>query len=284
MLMQTTLLLATLQIGQPRRDTYVPLSGTVVSGVAGYYKQRAFVGAANVTVYCANGKFDGRFNEWLAVWDEDQTSGSPNYLGGFHFYHPNKLEGAISLIYQSTCGEKSDGTTPAFFSKSFQTTTVERKGQKGNRRKVKARLALRTTDSSFESVDMAFATIVEIVEAHYILRLRTRPRNHDGKVERPEGAVDAERAACAAIEREIRLVFALLAKDKKIAGADDVRLRLVKFLEEPNVEERVSNDLADLFRRCVLNNTALWEKGPDPKLLEQETERWRSYRQRHPGG
>ena len=281
MLIQTTFLFATLLVGQPARDQYVPLSGTVVSGVAGYYKQQAFVGAANVTVYCANGKFDGAFSRWIAVWDEDQTSASPNYRGGFHFYHPHELGDAISLIYQSTCGEKSDGTTPAFFSRSFETKTVERKGQKGKRREVKARLVLHATDTSFASVDMALATIFDIAKAQYTaMRLRIPPKKNDGM---REDSDDGELAACAAIERETRLVIALLVKDK-MSDPGDVRSRLVKLLKVQEERKRVSEDVVALFRRCVIDNKGLWEKGPDPKLLEHETESWRSYRQRHSGG
>jgi hypothetical protein len=282
MLMQTTLLFATVLICQTHRDQYVPLSGTVVSGVAGYYNQREFVGAANATLYCANGKFDGAFFRWLAVWDEDQTSASRNYLGGFHFYHPHELGEGISLIYQSTCGEKSDGTTPAFFSRSFETKTIERKGQKGKRCEVKARLVLHATDTSFASVDVAIATILEIAKAHFAaMRLRIPPRKHDGKAAEPEESDDAERAACAAIESESRLVIALLGKDK-MSDAKDMRSRLVKLFEAGKF--RMSKDLADLFRRCVLDNKELWEKGPDTKLLEQESERWRAYRQLRPAG
>jgi hypothetical protein len=237
-----------------------------------------------VTVYCANGTFDGRFFRWHAVWDEDQTSGSPDYLGGFHFYHPHELTDAISLVYQLTSHEKPDGTAPAFFSKSFKTKTVERKGQRGKRREVKARLVLHPTDTSFASVDMAVETILDIVEAHSItLRRPIPPRELDGEGVRRQEFDPAERAACAAIERQTKLVMALLA-EAKMFDRNEIMSNLDKFDPGQGAKRQVSHNMLGLLRRCVLQNKELWQEEPDLTLLEQERKRWRSYRQQHAGG
>lgn len=244
----------------PNRDEYVPLSGTVVSGQA---LENDGIPAEQITVYVAAGKHEGEFFKWDAVWDEDRTGGR-NAPGAFHFYNPFLLEEGVSIIFLWDDPQQDDSSGTSYFSKSYETKPIERRGQKGKRYEAKIRLLLNSTTKGFRTPGQAIAQIMQTIKVQ-------TEAIQNGAWPVPEGRVRMD-VLCQRIQREVSLILALLA-DAEMYNQDAIRTSLQKAVV---ANRRLTKAHQDVMNRCLLENGAFWERGPDMELLQAVRQRARA--------
>ena len=263
------LLIVAASLGQPK---FVDLEGTVVSGVAGCYRgeqgNRQFLGVPQLTIFCADGRFDDVFNQWHTVWDQDVTSTTPP--GHFHFFHPDLLQNGISLIYlrNATTVREDTGNPGYFFSKSFDIELEERGDpQRGKRMEAKVRFIVHPTTQQFTSAEQAESQMVSTVMAQSeALRLDLYPHLMQIDLIGPD---DPESIARQAAHDEAALIIALLV-EKEMYKPEDMRSRLSERTQsnDPPLPDAVRHNL----EQWLLRDDDLWFN-PNPELLNVERNR-----------